>query len=72
MNLLRELAGGLFKMFVGDVWLSIGIVLVVALAAALIHSGAVMPVVSGAILFGGCILVLVAAIALSARRSAPR
>lgn len=67
MNLLRELVGGLLKMFVADAWLAGGIVAVVLLAGGLTRYGAVPPLVGGAILFLGCIGVLVASVVLSAR-----
>ena len=43
MNILRELAGGLLKMFVGDAWLTVGILSVVSLTALLTGSGVVRP-----------------------------
>ena len=60
MNILREVAGELLKMFVGDVWLTVGILTVVSLTGLLTGSGAVRPLLGGAILFLGCIVVLVA------------
>jgi hypothetical protein len=68
MNILRELAGELRKMFVGDAWLAIGILLVVSLAGSLTRSGAVSPLFGGAILFFGCVAVLVASVVLAGRR----
>jgi hypothetical protein len=67
MNLLREVAGGLLKMFVGDAWLTIGILAVVSLAGWLTGYGGVPPLVGGVVLFLGCIVVLVASVVLSAR-----
>ena len=68
MNTLRELAGELRKMFVGDAWLAIGILTVVSLAGSLTRSGAVSPLFGGAILFFGCVVVLVASVADAGRR----
>jgi hypothetical protein len=68
MNLLREVAGELIKMFLGDAWLAVGILTVVSLAGWLARRGAVPPLVGGAVLFLGCIVVLVASVVLSARR----
>jgi hypothetical protein len=67
MNILREVAGGLIKMFLGDAWLTAGILTVVSLAGWLTGYGAVPPLVGGAILFLGCIVVLVVSVLLSAR-----
>jgi hypothetical protein len=68
MNLPREVAGELYKMFVGDAWSTGGILVVVSITAWLKGTGVVPPLVGGAILFLGCIFVLVASVVLSARR----
>jgi hypothetical protein len=68
MNVLREVAGGLLKMFVGDAVLTVGILTVVSLAGSLTRTGAVPPLVGGATLFLGSIVVLVASVVLSSRR----
>jgi hypothetical protein len=68
MNILREVAGGLLKMFVGDAWLTLGVLSVVSLSGLLTGSGAVPPLLGGAILFLGCIVVLVASVAVAGRR----
>jgi hypothetical protein len=68
MNILREVAGELLKMFVGDAWLTVGILFVVSLTGLLTGSGAVPPLFGGAILFLGCIVVLVVSVMLAARR----
>jgi len=67
VNIVREVASELRKMFVGDAWLAVGILGVVSLAGWLTEGGAVPPLVGGAILFLGCIAVLVAGVVLSAR-----
>jgi hypothetical protein len=67
MSMLREVAGELRKMFVGDGWLTGGILTVVSLTSWLTGRGAVPPLVGGAILFLGCIVVLVGSVVLSAR-----
>jgi hypothetical protein len=72
MNILREAAGGLLKMFVDDAWLAGGILAVVSVAGWLTKYAAVPPLVGGAILFLGCIAVLVASVVLSARRHRAR
>ena len=72
MNMLREFAGGFFKMFLGDMRLTIGILAVVALTVALTRSGSVPPLVAGAILLIGCVVVLVANVASFAKRQRKR
>ena len=72
MNILREVAGNLLKMFVGDAWLTIGILTVVTLTGLLTESGVVQPLFGGAFLLLGCIAVLVASVALHARRQRDR
>jgi len=72
MTMLREVAGGVYKMFVSDAWSTGGILGVVSLTAALKGYGVVPPLVGGAILFFGCIAVLVAGVVLSGRRGRVR
>jgi uncharacterized membrane protein YhaH (DUF805 family) len=72
MNILREVAGGLLNMFVGDAWLTLGVLSVVSLTGLLTGSGAVRPLFGGAILFLGCIVVLVASVAVYGRRHRDR
>ena len=72
MNILREVAGGLLKMFVGDAWLTVGILTVVSLTGLLTGSGAVWPLFGGVILFFGSIVVLVASVMLYGRRRRAR
>ncbi len=67
MNILREVAGELRKMFVGDTWIAGGILSVVSLTGWLTARGAVPLLVGGALLFLGCVVVLVGSIVLSAR-----
>ncbi len=72
MNILREVARGLLKMFVGDAWLTIGVLAVVSLTGLLTGSGAVRPLVGGTLLFLGCIVVLVANVTFCGRRHRDR
>jgi uncharacterized membrane protein YhaH (DUF805 family) len=72
MNILREVCGELLKMFVGDAWLTLGVLSVVSVTGLLTGSGAVRPLFGGAILFLGCIVVLVASVAVYARRHRDR
>lgn len=68
MNILRDAASAVVKMFAADAWLTAGILSVVALAALLARSGAVPPLVVGAILLLGTLLLLVTSVLLAARR----
>jgi len=72
MNLLREVAGNLLKMFVGEAWLTGSVLIIVSLTGLLVGSGAVRPLLGGAILFLGCIVVLVASVVLFVRRPRDR
>ena len=72
MNILRDVAAELLKMFVGDAWLAVAILVVVALTGLLTESGAVPPLFGGAVLFLGCIVVLVVSVVLSSRRHRDR
>ena len=51
MNILREVAAELLAMFVGDAWLTAGVLTVVSLTGLLTRSDAVPPLFGGAILF---------------------
>jgi heme A synthase len=68
MNILREVAAELLEMFVGDAWLTMGVLTVVSLTGLLTRYDAVPPLIGGAILFLGCIVVLVASVVLYGRR----
>ena len=72
MNILREVGGELLKMFVGDGWLAAGVVAVVSAAGLLTRLGGVPPLIGGAILFLGCIAVLVISVALAGRQHRAR
>ncbi len=68
MTILRDVLGGLVKMFVGDAWLSLGILAVVAVAALVAQSRAVTSIVGGAALLLGCIGVLLASLMAERRK----
>ena len=68
MNVVREVADSLLKMFVGDAVLTVGILTVVSLAGLLTRSGMVPRLLGGAVLFFGSIAVLLASVVLSSRR----
>jgi uncharacterized membrane protein YhaH (DUF805 family) len=72
MKILCDFASGLRKMFAADGWLAAGILAVVLLTGLLTESGAVRPLVGGGLLFIGCLVVLVASVALHVRRQRDR
>ena len=59
MRLLREVIVELVGMFVGDAWLSLGIIALIALAGALIDFAHVAPAIGAAVLVVGCPLLLI-------------
>lgn len=68
MNLLKDISAELIGMFVGDVRLSAAVLAVVAVAAAVIHLAHTDPLSGGAVLLGGCLLVVVEGVRRSALR----
>src|SRR5437867_11241991 len=68
MNILREVGGELLEMFIADAWLTVGIVTPVSLTGLLMRFSGVQPLIGDAILFPGCIVVLVASIVLAGRQ----
>ena len=68
MNIIRDVAAGLFKMFVGDALLTAGTLVMVAVAGLLTRAGVVPPLFGGAVLFVGTTAVLAASVVLSSRR----
>jgi hypothetical protein len=68
MNILREVGSGLLKMFVADGWLAAGIVAVVSVAGLLTKLSGAPPLIGGAILFLGCIAVLVISVTFAGKQ----
>ncbi len=66
MSVIRDVLEELFSMFVGDARLTIGVLIVVALAAAL--AAFVQPWVGGAALLLGCLGLLLDSVLYAARR----
>ena len=62
MTLLKELIAELVGMFVGEVPLTLALLGLVAIAAALIHLVGVEPLAAGALLLVGCLVLLVSAV----------
>jgi hypothetical protein len=72
MNILREVAGGLHKMFAADTWLAVGILAVISLTGLFMGLESVGSLVGGAVLLLGCIAVLMASVLLTGRRDRGR
>ena len=62
MTLLKDFTAELVGMFVGDVPLTLALLGLVAISAALIHLVRVEPVVAGAVLIVGCLVLLVTSV----------
>ena len=58
MTLLKEFLAELVGMFVGDVPLTLALLGLVAISAALIHLIGVEPLIVGAVLLVGCVVLL--------------
>lgn len=67
MTMLRELPAELIGMFAGDAWLTVCVLAVVALSAALIDLGGIEPLIGGGVLLAGCLLLLVHSVRRSSR-----
>ena len=59
MNLLKEVGAEFVGMFLGDAWLATAVIVLVAATAALVDLARSGPLVGGAVLLGGCLLILV-------------
>ena len=68
MTILIDVLSELIGMFVGDARLSCAVLAVVAAAAGAHGAGSLHPLVGGAILLFGCLLLLIAVVYLTARR----
>lgn len=68
MTILKDVFAELFGMFVGDVRLTVAVLAVVGVAAALIDLGDFTPLIGGGVLLVGCLIVLIGAVARTARR----
>lgn len=67
MTMLREIAAGLLGMFLADFRLTIEILLLVAIVAALIAVLGVAPLWGGGLLLAGSLLIIVASVLREAR-----
>ena len=71
MPLVREIAAGLIGMFLADARLTLAVLALVALVAALILALGINPLIGGGTLLAGCHLILVEAAVREARRRRP-
>jgi hypothetical protein len=72
MTMLNEIAAELIGMFVGDAQLAVAILAIIAGAAALVELTTLPPLVSGATLLFGCLLLLIENVRRSARAAQRR
>ncbi len=68
MTMLNEVLAELIGMFLADARLTAAILAVVALSAILIRFGGIDPLISGGVLLGSCLAVLVENVRHSGRR----
>ena len=67
MTMLKDVVLELVSMFVGDAPLAIAILVLVGLAAGLVELAHVPPLVGGAVLLCGCLLILIASVRRASR-----
>lgn len=68
MSLLKEVLAELFGMFMADARLSLAVLLLVGAVALLIDVARVDPLLAGAVLLAGCLAIVAAVTAATARR----
>jgi hypothetical protein len=62
MSLLKEVAAELIGMFFGDAWMTLTVLLIVAVAGGLIELAGIDPLVGGIVLALGCPALLIASV----------
>jgi hypothetical protein len=67
MTMLKELAAELLGMFVAERRLAIAVLAIVAAAGSLVNLAGIEPLVGGAVLLFGCLILLVESVCRSAR-----
>jgi hypothetical protein len=70
MTILKELATELIGMFVGEKWLTIAVLSIVAAVGSLVDVIGLDPLLGGAVLLLGCLILLVESVRRSARPGA--
>ena len=70
MTMLKQLAGELIGMFVAEKRLAIAVLAIVAVAGSLVDFAGLNPLVGGAVLLFGCLVVLIESVCRAARGGA--
>jgi hypothetical protein len=70
MTMLKEVAAEMIDMFVGEKRLTIAVLAVVAMAGSLVDLTGLDPLVGGALLLFGCLVLLIESVCRSARAGA--
>jgi hypothetical protein len=70
MTMLKELASELIGMFVAEKRLAIAVLAIVAVAGSLVDFAGLDPLVSGAVLLFGCLILLIESVCRAARGGA--
>jgi len=70
MTVFKEVVAELIGMFVGEKALTIAVLMVVATAGGLVDFAGVTPLVGGAVLLFGCLILLIESVCRSARAGA--
>ena len=68
MSLLKEVLAELIGMFLADLRLSVAVLVLVAVVAALVDGAGIDPLLGGGLLLAGCLAILAAVTAAAARR----
>ena len=71
MMMLKELAAELLGMFIGEKRLALAILAIVAVTGSLVDFSGLDPLVGGALLVFGCLVLLIESVCRSARAGAP-
>jgi len=69
-TMLRDLGAELIGMFVAEKWLAIAVLLTVAAAGSLVDFAGLNPLVGGAVLLFGCLILLIESVCRAAKAGA--
>ena len=70
MTVLKDVVGELIGMFVGEKRLTIALLAIVAMAGSLVDFSGLDPLVGGAVMLFGCLILLIESVCRSARTDA--
>jgi hypothetical protein len=70
VTMLKELAAELIGMFAAEKWLTIAVLAIVAAAGSVVDVAGLNPLVGGAVLLFGCLILLIESVCRSARKGA--